>query len=128
MASTGEVASFGRDVHEAYWAALLSTTGFRVPRAGSGVLLGGDTRVPEIHTIATTLAGLGFRVLCASPAMEHFLERLPFVHARRIAVPRRDKRRLREVFDEHDVQCVINIARKKASGVDDKNYVARRCV
>jgi hypothetical protein len=31
MASTGEVASFGKDIHEAYWASLLSTTGFKFP-------------------------------------------------------------------------------------------------
>jgi carbamoyl-phosphate synthase large subunit len=42
MASTGEVASFGANIQEAYWASLLSQTGFKVPRAGSGVLLGRD--------------------------------------------------------------------------------------
>lgn len=38
MASTGEVAAFGVDVMEAYWASLLSTNGFKIPKAGSGVL------------------------------------------------------------------------------------------
>jgi len=42
MASTGEVASFGKDIYEAYWTSLLSTTGFKIPKAGSGVLIGGD--------------------------------------------------------------------------------------
>jgi carbamoyl-phosphate synthase large subunit len=52
MASTGEVASFGKDIHEAYWASLLSTTGFKVPRAGSGILIGGDITKPEMTTVA----------------------------------------------------------------------------
>ncbi|KAI0260176.1 carbamoyl-phosphate synthase [Gloeopeniophorella convolvens] len=100
MASTGEVASFGRDVHEAYWAALLSTTGFRIPSERSGMLLGGD--------------------------VEEFLNGLPYVAARRIVFPRADKRKLREVFDEHDIQCVINLARARGASPTDEDYVARR--
>ncbi|OBZ69671.1 Carbamoyl-phosphate synthase arginine-specific large chain [Grifola frondosa] len=52
MASTGEVASFGQDIHEAYWASLLSTTGFKIPRPNTGVLIGGDITKPEMRTVA----------------------------------------------------------------------------
>jgi len=55
MASTGEVASFGKDLHEAYWASIASTTGFRVPEAGKGVLLGGDITKPQFQPIARKL-------------------------------------------------------------------------
>ena len=58
MASTGEVASFGKNIHEAYWASLQSTTGFRVPRAGSGVLIGGDITKPEMAIVANGLVRL----------------------------------------------------------------------
>ena len=58
MASTGEVTSFGADIQEAYWASLPSTTGFEVPRANSGVLIGGDTSKPEMAFIAKTLVDL----------------------------------------------------------------------
>ncbi|KAF8504775.1 carbamoyl-phosphate synthase [Russula emetica] len=118
MASTGEVASFGRDVHEAYWASLLSTTGFKVPRERSGVLIGGDTRTPEMRTIATTLSNLGFRLFCSSQAVEEFLNDLPYVSAKRIFFPTKDKRKLRE--------CVINLARGRGKSVTDEDYVARR--
>jgi carbamoyl-phosphate synthase large subunit len=64
MASTGEVASFGKDIHEAYWASLLSTTGFKVPRAGSGVLISGDIDKPEIVSISKQLTDLGFKLYC----------------------------------------------------------------
>ncbi len=128
MASTGEVASFGRDVHEAYWASLLSTTGFKVPRERSGVLIGGDTRTPEMRTIATTLSNLGFRLFCSSQAVEEFLNDLPYVSAKRIFFPTKDKRKLREVFDDYDIQCVINLARGRGKSVTDEDYVARRCV
>jgi hypothetical protein len=128
MASTGEVASFGRDIHEAYWASLLSTTGFKVPRERSGVLIGGDTRTPEMRTIAMTLSNLGFRLFCSSLAVEEFLNDLPYVSAKRIFFPTKDKRKLREVFDEYDIQCVINLAHGRGKSVTDEDYVARRYV
>jgi carbamoyl-phosphate synthase large subunit len=128
MASTGEVASFGRDIHEAYWASLLSTTGFKVPSEKSGVLIGGDTRTPEMRTIATTLSNLGFRLFCSSQVVEEFLNHLPYVSAKRIFFPTKDKRKLREVFDEFDIQCVINLARGRGTSVTDEDYVARRYV
>ncbi|KAH9006135.1 carbamoyl-phosphate synthase [Lactarius hatsudake] len=128
MASTGEVASFGADVYEAYWASLLSTTGFKVPREKSGVLLGGDVRTPELRTIAITLSNLGFRLYCSSSEVEEFLNDLPYVAAKRIFFPTKDKRKLREVFDEFDIQCVINLARNRGKSVTDEDYVARRCL
>ena len=126
MASTGEVASFGKDVHEAYWASLLSTTGFKIPKAGSGVLIGGDINKPEMTVIAERLTELGFKLYCSSPVVEEFLNELPHVTAKRIWFPKSDKRRLREVFDEYDILCVVNLAKAKAANLLDEDYVARR--
>lgn len=128
MASTGEVASFGKDIHEAYWASLQSTTGFKVPRAGSGVLLGGDIAKPEMVTIAKGLIDLGFKLYCSSPVVEEFLNNIPYVVAKRIFFPTKDKRKLREVFDDHEIQCVINLAKSRGTSATDEDYVARRCV
>ena len=86
MASTGEVASFGRDIQEAYWAALLSTTGFKKPRPNTGVLIGGDITKPEMKTIAKTLIDLGFKLYCSSPVVEEFLNNIPYVSAKKIFV------------------------------------------
>ena len=128
MASTGEVASFGKDVHEAYWAALLSTTGFKVPRAKTGVLIGGDISVPEMKTVARGLNDLGFKLYCSSPEVEQFLNELPYVTAKRIFFPTKDKRKLREVFDDYDIECVINLAKSRGKDATDEDYVARRWV
>lgn len=62
MASTGEVASFGKDIHEAYWAALLSVNGFKLPRPNSGFLIGGDINRPEMTVVAKNLINLGFKL------------------------------------------------------------------
>ncbi|KAF9012496.1 carbamoyl-phosphate synthase subunit arginine-specific large [Cyathus striatus] len=126
MASTGEVASFGKDIHEAYWASLLSTTGFKVPRAGSGVLIGGDITKPEMTTVAKKFIELGFKLYCSSPAVEEFLNDIPYVTAKRIFFPKSDKRKLREVFDEYEIQCVVNLAKSRADTFTDEDYVARR--
>ena len=128
MASTGEVAAFGADIREAYWASLLSTTGFKVPKSGSGVLIGGDITKPEMQTIAKKLIDLGFKLYCSSPAVEEFLNSIPYVSAKRIFFPKTDKRLLREVFDEYDVECVINLAKARGKDLVDEDYVARRCV
>ncbi|KAJ3975058.1 carbamoyl-phosphate synthase [Lentinula raphanica] len=126
MASTGEVASFGKDVYEAYWASSLSTTGFKVPRAGSGVLLGGDVSKPEMTVVAKKLFELGFKLYCSSPVVEEFLNDIPYMSAKRIFFPTKDKRKLREVFDEYDIQCVVNLAKSRATSFTDEDYVARR--
>ncbi|OCH89863.1 carbamoyl-phosphate synthase [Obba rivulosa] len=126
MASTGEVASFGQDIHEAYWASLLSTTGFKVPRPNTGVLIGGDVTKPEMKTIAKGLCDLGFKLYCSSPVVEDFLNSVPYVSAKRIFFPTKDKRKLREVFDEYDIECVINLAKSRGKDITDEDYVARR--
>ncbi|KAH7102792.1 carbamoyl-phosphate synthase [Auriculariales sp. MPI-PUGE-AT-0066] len=126
MASTGEVASFGRNVEEAYWASLLSTTGFKLPQMGSGVLIGGDPRTPEMAGIAKSLSNLGFRLYCSDKVVEEALNDIPYVVCKRIIFPTRDKRKLREVFDEYDIQCVFNLSPNKATEATDQNYVARR--
>lgn len=127
MASTGEVASFGKDVYEAYWASLLSTTGFKVPHAGSGVLIGGDITKPEMAKIAKQLTDLGFKLYCSSTTVEEHLNATPYVSVRRIFFPT-DKRKLREVFDEYEIQSVINLSKARASTFTDEDYVARRYV
>ncbi|OCB91040.1 carbamoyl-phosphate synthase [Sanghuangporus baumii] len=126
MASTGEIASFGKDVYEAYWAAVQSQTGWKNPRPGSGVLIGGDITKPEMRSIAKKLSDLGFRLYCSSPIVEGHLNNPPYMTCKRIFFPTKDKRKLREVFDEYEIQCVINLARSRAESATNEDYVARR--
>ncbi|WFD42754.1 carbamoyl-phosphate synthase (glutamine-hydrolyzing) [Malassezia psittaci] len=126
MASTGEVASFGNDIHEAYWASLASTTGFRVPQANKGVLLGGDVSQPELAIAARKLYNLGFKLYCSNSEVESKINEIPHVSIKRIWFPLKDKRKLREVFDDHEIQFVINLAPYRAKDTVDENYVARR--
>lgn len=126
MASTGEIASFGRDLAEAYWAAMCSQTGFKVPEPKKGVLMGGDFTKPEFAEVASRLSDMGFKLYCSDAEVEAFLNAQEGVKAKRIHFPLKDKRKLREVFDEYDIQFVINLAKQRASTLLDQDYVARR--
>lgn len=128
MASTGEVAAFGSDIYEAYWASLLSTTGFKIPKAGSGMLIGGDVTKPEFAKVVKTLSNLGFKLFCSNSQVEAYIADMgPYVRkAKKIFFPAKDKRKLRKVFEENDIQCVINLAKLRGRDVLDEDYVARR--
>ena len=79
MASTGEVAAFGRNVQEAFFNATMSVNGFKLPKAGSGVLVGGDIDRPELGLVAKGLSDLGFKIFCSSTAVEEHLNSIPYL-------------------------------------------------
>jgi carbamoyl-phosphate synthase large subunit len=61
MASTGEVACLGDDVHEAFLKALISA-GYTLPRKNILLSLGGESTKVRFLESAQTLRGLGFRL------------------------------------------------------------------
>jgi len=79
MASTGEIAAFGKTVQEAYFNAYSSVTGFRMPKLNSGVLLGGDMSRIEMEVVAKGLINLGFKLFCSSSEVEEKLNAMPYV-------------------------------------------------
>lgn len=79
MASTGEVASFGKDLEEAYFLANVSINGFKLPKIDSGVLLGGDINKPELKVVAKELSDLGFKLYCSNNEVESYLNSIPHV-------------------------------------------------
>ena len=81
-----------------------------------------------MSTIAKKLTDLGFKLYCSSPEVEAHLHNPPYQICKRIFFPTKDKRKLREVFDEYEIQCVINLARTRAESATDEDYVARRFV
>lgn len=69
---------------------------------------------------------MGFKIYCSNPEVEAFLNGLPHLSAKRIWFPLKDKRKLREVFDEHEIQFVINLAKFRGRDTVDEDYVQRR--
>jgi len=87
----------------------VSQTNFRVPQPNTGVLMGGDVTKPEFAEIARIYSDLGFKLYCQSAEVEQFLNGLPHVSCKRIFFPLKDKRKLKEVFDEYEINITINV-------------------
>lgn len=128
MASTGEIACFGKDVIEAYWTSVQSTMNFRMPEPGEGLLLGGDPTKPELSEIVNYLSPLGYRFFAASPVIKAHLESTSRdgISVEVIDFPKEDKRALREVFQKHNIKGVFNLAKERGKSLLDEDYVMRR--
>jgi carbamoyl-phosphate synthase large subunit len=128
MASTGEIACFGADLVEAYWASLQSTMNFKVPQPGEGILLGGDTTKEWLTKVVDYLAPLGYKFYAAEKDVAKFLESTTQgnVSVEVIEFPVDDKRALREKFEQHNIKGVFNLAVARAKTVEDVDYVMRR--
>lgn len=128
MASTGEVASFGKDILESYWTAMQSTMNFHVPLPGSGVLLGGDLSKEYLGQVASILAPLGYHLYTTNETTQKYIQ--DHVGANSpvniIEFPRNDKRKLRELFQKYDIKSVFNLASKRAENTENLDYIMRR--
>ncbi|KAL1915643.1 uncharacterized protein VTP21DRAFT_6402 [Calcarisporiella thermophila] len=128
MASTGEVACFGRDKHEAFWAAVQSVQNFRIPSIGSGVLLSSadETAVgDDLLYVAKLFQELGHPLYTPTPQLKQALAQhgietasLPFVTE--------DKRALRNVFRENRIDFVVGLAKSRPNSASDVHYLVRR--
>ncbi|PLB34963.1 carbamoyl-phosphate synthase (glutamine-hydrolyzing) CPA2 [Aspergillus candidus] len=127
MASTGEIACFGKDLVEAYWASLQSTMNFRVPEPGEGILLGGDIANPALVQIVEYLNPLGFKFFAASPEVKaHIESTAKDASVQVIEFPKKDKRALREVFQKYNIHGTFNLAKTRGKTLVDEDYVMRR--
>ncbi|RPB00821.1 carbamoyl-phosphate synthase [Choiromyces venosus 120613-1] len=126
MASTGEVACFGKDLVEAYWASLQSTMNFKVPQPGTGLLFGGDISKSDLKSVVKFLAPKGYKLYAVSPSVKSHLEEEAGVKVDLIEFPKTDKRKLREVFQKYDISGVFNLASARGISLVDEDYVMRR--
>jgi carbamoyl-phosphate synthase large subunit len=128
MSSTGEIACFGKDLVEAYWASLQSTMNFRMPEPGEGLLFGGDITKESLTKIVDYLSPLGYKLYAAEQEVKTFLESSAKnnVSVEVIEFPTDDKRALREVFQKYDIRGVFNLAQARGKTVLDVDYVMRR--
>ncbi|KAJ4296269.1 carbamoyl-phosphate synthase (glutamine-hydrolyzing) cpa2 [Kalmusia sp. IMI 367209] len=127
MASTGEMACFGKDLIEAYWASAQSTMNFRLPVPGEGLLFGGDVESGYLIQVAKYIQPLGYKFYAANQDVKQLLEsNTEGVTVDVIEFPKEDKRALREVFQKYDIRGVFNLAKYRASSLIDEDYVMRR--
>ncbi|KAJ4173558.1 carbamoyl-phosphate synthase (glutamine-hydrolyzing) cpa2 [Fusarium falciforme] len=128
MASTGEIACFGKDLVEAYWTSLQSTMNFRMPEPGEGLLFGGNISKPWLTQVVDYVAPLGYKLYAARPEVKEFIESSSKhkVEVEVIEFPKEDKRALREVFKKYDIRGAFNLAEARGKTTLDVDYVMRR--
>ncbi|KAL8631531.1 hypothetical protein Q9189_002749 [Teloschistes chrysophthalmus] len=128
MASTGEIACFGKDLIEAYWTSLQSTMNFRMPEPGEGLLFGGDITKPELTAIVDYLNPVGYKFFAANELVKEHLESSAKEGAsvEVIEFSKTDKRLLRETFQKYDIRGVFNLASQRGKTLLDEDYVMRR--
>jgi len=127
MASTGEIACFGKDLVEAYWASIQSVMNFQVPEPGVGILLGGDTSARYMKQIIDYISPMGYKLYAANPTVKEALEKSsPGASIGVLEFPKTDKRKLREIFKNYDIKGVFNLAKARGKDQLDEDYVMRR--
>ncbi|KAK0730683.1 hypothetical protein B0H67DRAFT_478348 [Lasiosphaeris hirsuta] len=128
MASTGEMACFGKNLVEAYWSSLQSAMNFRVPEPGEGLLFGGQLSKSWLTSVVDYLAPLGYKLYAVDNEVKQFIESTTkhSVTVEVIEFPKEDKRALREVFKKYDIQGVFNLAQARGKTIMDVDYVMRR--
>lgn len=128
MASTGEMACFGKNLVEAYWTSLQSSMNFRMPEPGEGLLFGGELKKEWLTKIVDYLSPLGYKLFAADEEVKQFIESTAEkkITVEVIEFPKEDKRALREVFKKYDIRGVFNLARARGKTVMDVDYVMRR--
>uniref|UniRef100_A0A060THU6 Carbamoyl phosphate synthase arginine-specific large chain n=1 Tax=Blastobotrys adeninivorans TaxID=409370 RepID=A0A060THU6_BLAAD len=128
MASTGEVACFGKDVIEAYWASIQATMNFKVPKPPSGLLFGGYLENDNLKQVVTEVAPLGYKLYTATDSVKAYLDKAldGKYPVEVLNLPKTDKRALSELFTEKDIKGVFNLARARAEDLLDEDYIMRR--
>lgn len=127
MSSTGEMACFGKDLVDAYWASMQSTMNFRVPEPGEGILLGGETDRDWLTKVVDSISPLGYKFYAAENDVKEFVERTAkgSVTVEKMTLPV-DKVQLREAFQAHNIKGVFNLALTRAKTTEDVDYIMRR--
>jgi carbamoyl-phosphate synthase large subunit len=127
MASTGEVACFGRDIEEAFLKGILATGG-RLPRAGIFLSLGGDNKKQASVKSARLLASLGLP-LYATEGTAKFLAGHGINTTKLYKIHDGKSPSVMDYLQNKKIDLVINIVDKHLRrDIEDSFYMRRAAV
>ncbi|MCL4366160.1 carbamoyl-phosphate synthase (glutamine-hydrolyzing) large subunit, partial [Patescibacteria group bacterium] len=126
MSSTGEVACFGDDLHEAYLKALLAT-GFRMPQRSVFLTIGGDKNKLDLLVSAQELQNLGLKIY-ATHHTSKFLNSHGIKNTRVYKISEDTHPSVLDLL-KNGIDLVINISQAASEKGETDGYVIRRnCV
>ncbi|KAJ3067850.1 carbamoyl-phosphate synthase (glutamine-hydrolyzing) cpa2, partial [Podochytrium sp. JEL0797] len=135
MGSTGEVASFGRDLQEAYLTSLLSNhTNFKTlpPVKGSCVLIGADAKTDGevLKHVAGRLAAVGYKVavdtVATGEVVGQVVDCVVLFDGEKGKKELVDRKRALEIFKGEQVSVVVALYGERTTGTQDLGYLLRR--
>ncbi len=124
MASTGEVACLGEDVHEAFLKALISA-GFTLPERSILVSIGGETSKHRFLRSAEKLRDMGF-ALYATERTSAFLKRSGVPNTRVFKVHESAEPNIRDLIARREIDFVISVPDPDRKREFDSDYRMRR--
>uniref|UniRef100_A0A8C4Q8V3 Carbamoyl-phosphate synthetase 2, aspartate transcarbamylase, and dihydroorotase n=1 Tax=Eptatretus burgeri TaxID=7764 RepID=A0A8C4Q8V3_EPTBU len=135
MTSTGEVACFGENRHEAYLKAMIST-GFRIPRKNILLSIGSYKNKNELLPTVQTLERLGYNLYASLGTADFYTEHnvkvmavdWPFEEAENCGsegnMPER-QRNIQDYLSENHFDLVINLPMRNAGGRRLSSFMTR---
>lgn len=124
MASTGEVASFGDDLEEAFLKSILSA-GFRLPRKSILISLGGESNKVKMLESIKQLRMLHFQIFATQKTADFLIKN--GIHCQRLyKIHEKDSPNILEYLTHGRLDLVINITDEYVKKVIDDDYIMRR--
>src|SRR5438067_3667601 len=124
MASTGEVATFGRDLHEAYLKSVLAV-GMKLPQLSVFVSLGGPDNKLRFLESARRLHALGLHLYCTR-LTSAFLTEHDVPNTRIYKVHEQGMPTIVDYLRERRIDLLINVTDEYVSVQFDDDYIIRR--
>ncbi|PVD34846.1 hypothetical protein C0Q70_06125 [Pomacea canaliculata] len=127
MASTGEVACFGRTKYTAFLKALMSA-GFKLPKPGGNILVGVESSfLPHFLPLAKRLHTLGYKIYATEKTAEYLNKH--YIQAQVVSWPLAKNisqhPTATKLIEDHAIDLVVNLPNQKTKYIRD-NYLIRR--
>ena len=124
MASTGEVAAFGADYHEALLKSMMAA-GMKLPRKNVLVSIGGEENKVKILPSLRTLHELGYQ-LFASEGTTDYLEENGIPCKKVHKVTAKKEPNIVSLIEEGDISLIINLPTRPLARESEDGFVIRR--
>ncbi|KAJ1769849.1 carbamoyl-phosphate synthase (glutamine-hydrolyzing) cpa2 [Coemansia sp. RSA 1813] len=128
MSSTGEVACFGKTPEEAYLVSLLSTNGFRMPKAGKTVFIGMDdlTEPRIVQKVASCFHAAGYPIITDDASTAKLLSEAVATDVKVVKLEYDNRRTLRDDVFGNNIDFVVNLAKRRPDDKANTSYAMRR--